>query len=342
MAYKYDFIVHKVNSMVKAAEKRKKIFDKFSTHLSELKKEGKLAGIELKHDSTYICPICSNQFSNADLKAESTNMLTSEDSPPDCLGGKKVALTCKDCNNRCGHDLDFHLQEAILELDSRELLPHSTRKAAITVDGETVHGEIRVTETSMEISFSEKSNNPTVVKEHLKNIVPNKIATVEPKPSRVDPLKFEVALLKSAYILAFAKFGYNLFLDPCYEIVREQLKNPHARIYPEGFWTKQQFTKEQEGVHFILDEGYQAIFVILPLVTKSTIRRFGVALPLPNVPIESVVKKLKEQEAGFGLQLDPMGGTEVDYLTNKEAIDKMNDWIANIGLKKPSASQTVT
>jgi hypothetical protein len=316
--------------MGKAGEKRKKIFDRFSTHLSELKKEGKLESIDLKHDNTYICPICLNQFSNADLQIYSANMLTSEDSPPDCLGGKKVALTCKDCNNRCGHDLDFHLQEAILELDSRELLPHSTRKAAITVDGETVHGELRVTETSMEVSFSEKSNNPAVVKEHLKKIVPNKVATVEPKPSRVDPLKFEVALLKSAYILAFAKFGYNLFLDPCYDIVREQLKNPDRRIYPEGFWTKQRFVKEHEGVHFILDNGYQAIFVILPLVTKSTTRRFGVALPLPNVPIEEVVAKLKEQEAGFGLTLDNMGGGEVDYLTNKEAIEKMNDWISNL------------
>ena len=326
--------------MGRSAERRKRVFNKFSTHLNEMKKEGKVEGIELKYDNTYICPVCLNQFSESDLTADSKNMLTLEDSPPDSLGGKKVALTCRDCNNRCGHDLDYHLQEAILELDAREHLPHSSRKATITLDGVPIQGEVRVTETSMEITFSEKNNNPSVVKEHLKKVVPDKIATVEPKPSRVDPLKFDVALLKSAFILAFAKFGYNLFLNPCYDIVREQLKNPEKRIYPEGFWTKQRFAKEHEGVHFILDEGFQAIFVILPVVTKSTTRRFGVALPLPNVSIESVATKLKEQEAGFGLTIDPMGGREVDYLTNKEAIDKMNDWIKKISPIKPSSSRT--
>lgn len=325
--------------MGRSAERRKRVFDKFSTHLNELKKEGNLVGIELKSDNTYICPVCLNQFSESDLTADSKNMLTLEDSPPDSLGGKKVALTCKECNSRCGHDLDFHLQEAILELDAKEHLPHSSQKATITVDGIPIKGEVRVTETSMEVILSENNNNPAVVKEHLKKVVPDKVAAVEPKPSRVEPLKFDVALLKSAYILAFAKFGYNLFLDPCYDIVREQLKNPEKRIYPEGFWTKQRFAKEHEGVHFILDEGFQAIFVILPVVTKSTIRRFGVALPLPNVPILEVVSKLKEQEAGFRLKLDNMGDGEVDYLTDKEAINKMNEWISRLGKNKTSKKQ---
>jgi hypothetical protein len=48
---------------------------------------------------------------------------------------------------------------------------------------------------------------------------------------------------------------------------------------------------------------------------------------LPNIPIEKVVAKLKEQEAGFGLTLDPMGGKDVDYLTNNEAVNNMNNWI---------------
>ena len=199
--------------MSKTGEKRKRIFDRFSTHLSELKKEGKLTGIELKHDNAYICPICLNPFSKTNLKLDSDNMLTLEDSPPDSLGGKKVALTCKDCNSKCGHNLDFHLQERLLEIDSKEFLPNSTQKAEITVDGVTVKGEVRVTEKSIEVSVSENNNNPVVAKKHLKKVVPDKVATVKPKPSRVIPLKFEVALLKSAYILAFAKFGYNLLLQ---------------------------------------------------------------------------------------------------------------------------------
>ncbi len=313
--------------MSKTGEKRKRIFDRYATHLYELKKEGKLPDIDIPNENTYICPICLNQFTTKSLKLESENMLTLEDSPPDCLGGKKVALTCKACNSKCGHNMDFHLQEKILELDSKEFLPNSTQKAEIDIDGTKVKGEVKITEESMTVSISEKNNNPELVKEHIKKVIPNVIATINPKPSRVDPLKFEVALLKSAYILAFAKFGYHLFLNSCYDVVRDQLKNPDTRIYPEGFWTKQPFTAEHEGVHFILDKGYQSIFVVLPVITKSSIRRFGVALPLPNIPIEKVVAKLKEQEAGFGLTLDPMGGKDVDYLTNNEAVNNMNNWI---------------
>lgn len=322
--------------MAKTGAKRLRLFDRFSAELKKLNEEEKLAGIELENDQPYICPICLNQFSKSDLKNDSNNMLTLEDSPPDSLGGKKVALTCKECNSRCGHNLDFHLQERILELDSKELLPNSTQKADITLDGVTVKGVVKVTDNSIEVSISEKNNNPTVAKQHIKKVVPDKVATVTPNQSRVIPLKFEVALLKSAYILAFAKFGYNLLLDSCYDIVREQIQNPDKQIYPEGFWTKQPFPEETEGVHFIVDEGIQSIFVILPTKTKSSTRRFGVALPLPNAPIKDVVAKLKEQEAGFGLTLDPMGGKEIDYLTNTEAIDKMNNWIGRYDSKKSS------
>jgi diaminopimelate decarboxylase len=64
-----------------------------------------------------------------------------------------------------------------------------------------------------------------------------------------------------------------------------------------------------------------------------------VALPMPNVPIEEVVSKLKEQEAGFSLKLDNMGGGDIDYLTNKEAINKMNEWISKIGKDVTTANE---
>ena len=39
--------------MGRGSERRKNIFDKFSTHLNDLRKEGKLVGIELKYENTY-------------------------------------------------------------------------------------------------------------------------------------------------------------------------------------------------------------------------------------------------------------------------------------------------
>ena len=316
--------------MGRGLERRKAIFERYSSHLSTLINEGELKDVKLEFENSYICPICLSQFTESDLASDSKNMLTLEDSPPDSLGGKKVALTCKSCNSRCGHDLDFHLQEKLLELDSNEFLPNSSQKGKTTIDGHTVISKTIVDDNSIKISLSEKNNDPNVTKDYLKKIIPGRIVNVERKKSRVDNQKFQIAMLKSAYILAFAKFGYNFILDLSFDIVREQLLIPEEQIYPEGFWTKQPFAEEDEGVHFIVEKGYESIFVIFPLKTKSSIRRFGVALPLPNQPIEKVVGELNQRDAGFGLQIDDMGGKEIDYLTDNEAVNKIKKWIKKI------------
>jgi len=316
--------------MGKGVERRMNVLNRFSDHLSMLIEKGNLGDFKLKDGKSYICPICLNQFSEKDIKADSKNMLTLEDSPPDSLGGKKIALTCKECNSTCGHNIDFHIQERMLELDSQEFLQNSIQRVKTTIEGVILNSEIRVKENKIEVVFSEKNNNPEKTKEYLKKVLPNQSVIVEQKPSRVNSEKFQIALLKSAYVLVFAKFGYNFILDSCYNIVREQLKNPNKLVYPEGFWTYKPFKKELEGVHFIIDKGYESVFVIFPLKTNSSTRRFGVVLPLPNSNLNLTVSKLKEQVAGFELTLDPMGGTDVDYLQNIDAINKMNKWIEKI------------
>ncbi|MDD4438113.1 MAG: HNH endonuclease [Tissierellia bacterium] len=45
-----------------------------------------------------------------------------EDAPPKSLGGKANTLTCKTCNSKCGHEIDFHLTERLLEIDTSVLI----------------------------------------------------------------------------------------------------------------------------------------------------------------------------------------------------------------------------
>src|SRR5438309_157804 len=51
----------------------------------------------------YLCPICIRGFHREDASA-----MTLEDAPPRRLGGRKVALTCPDCNHSAGFRLDSH------------------------------------------------------------------------------------------------------------------------------------------------------------------------------------------------------------------------------------------
>ncbi|GAA4424647.1 hypothetical protein GCM10023188_04730 [Pontibacter saemangeumensis] len=287
----------------------------------------------MKYENTYICPICLDQFSDEALEEKSRNRLTLEDAPPKSLGGIQVALTCKKCNNSCGHKVDFHLTDRMLELDAKAFLPNSSQFVTITKNGKTVTGQVKVSpEGKIQVYHSKKKNNPSVLEDYIKSLKPNSpesIVELIHKKSRVEKRLFGMALLKTGYILAFAKFGYTFILDKVYDKVREQLLNPDKEIYPEEFWTEQStFLKQHEGVHFSTTKGLESIYPIFPLVTPSMIRRFGTALPLSTKPIEKIVENIKEFSAGDSMKFDPMSG--VDYLFDLEAINKAIAWIEKL------------
>src|SRR5262249_35916570 len=61
---------------------------------------------KLAYRPFYVCPLCL--FARSENALES-GWLSREDVPPKRLGGRKIVLTCrKQCNNRAGHDIDWH------------------------------------------------------------------------------------------------------------------------------------------------------------------------------------------------------------------------------------------
>lgn len=227
----------------RGADRRKKIFDLYSNQLRNLVSEGLLPGVELPFVDTYICPICLKAFSSKDLADSSPNMLTLEDAPPKSLGGKANVLTCRKCNNTCGHEIDFHLTERLIEIDSRAFLPNTQMKAKLKHKGKTVQGTVKVDSVGkIVVTHATKNNHPENLNSYISQTGKGNAVEIEYPKSRVDVHRLEVALLKTGYMLAFAKFGYAFILDTAFDQIREQLKNPEMEIYPEGFWTKQAFT----------------------------------------------------------------------------------------------------
>ena len=306
-------------------ERRKRIFEIYSNQLTLLVSNGLVSGINLPFDKTYLCPICLRPFSASDLSDDAPNMLTLDDAPPKSLGGRASVLTCKSCNSTCGHEIDFHLTERLIELDARSFLPNTETKVKVTNKGSTVQGKVEVDSTGgIKVTHHEKINHPIKLESYISGTGKGSSVYVEFPKSRVDAHRLEVALLKSAYILAFAKFGYSFILDPVYDIVREQLKNPDKDVYPEGFWTKQDFAKEHEGVHLITESGLAGFFSIFSLNTGSKTTRFGCYLPIPNKNPHEVVKTLKTMTGGFSLSLDATPG---DFLADLNRIKELRDWI---------------
>lgn len=316
--------------------KRKHLFDKYTNNLKLLVENRIIDNVALDEKPFYICPICVGKFYEEDLVDTSYNMLTLEDAPPKSLGGTANSLTCKKCNSICGHTIDFHLTERMRELDEKERLPGSVIRGKFKKDGKMVYGELRIKENGVIQAYHhKKANNETELEKYIDQVTPEdgkNIVDFEHKSSRVNPKRLQIALIKSAYMMTFDKFGYAFILRPEYNRIREQLLNPDDDIYPLNCWFQGPLPKEHNGVPFITQKGLESIFTIFILSTDKKERMFGVIIPISTVPIENVIAELKDQfDKKQTLDIKMYGfDPEVDYLSSIDDINHLVKWIDNV------------
>ena len=84
--------------------------------------------------NTFICPICLKTFDILDY-----DNITIEHVPPEKLGGRPLLLTCKDCNNVCGSNLDVYLINEIRNSYSLRNFTSKTHKATLHVDDMSIN-----------------------------------------------------------------------------------------------------------------------------------------------------------------------------------------------------------
>ena len=318
--------------MTDGDKKRKAIFDKFANNLTLLIEHNILKDINLKFEKTYICPICMEQFSEEALNQNFKNPLTLEDAPPKSLGGKANILTCKSCNNTCGHKIDFHLTERMRELDHLHLLPNTEFNAKFEQNGKTVQGTIKIDrDGTMQAIHKNKTNNPINLSTYIKSISKKRRINLNFLESKFDPFKLQLALLKTGFLMTFSQYGYAFILNPTYDIIRKQLLNPEDKIYPTEFWFQAPFPNEVFGVPFISEPNLEALLPIFPLSTDSSVRPFATIIPLTIKPIEETILELKrrfKETKEFAVEMLPMA-LQGNYLTDLDAITYMTNWISD-------------
>jgi len=318
-----DVVQKLKKSMNKRQKKRQAIFKKYVTNRNLLIDNTLIKG----EIDTYLCPICTKSHKSIDEK----DPLTLEDAPPKSLGGKANTLTCKSCNNTCGHKIDFHLTERLRELDSVKFLPNTETRVKVKIEDEVFNGKISIDENGeMSMFYSIKNNHPIKLEEKMIGLRNGHVVDFNFLKTRVIPENLEYALLKSGYLLAFEKFGSSMIFEECFDIVRQQLKNPDERIYPENFWITPPYPEEMEGVYFVCDEGLESLLVLFNLNTGNTVRKFGTFLPCPVNPIEEVLDKLAvkfENDKTFNLKMYPWKQNGTMYLDDIDNIKAMYNWI---------------
>jgi hypothetical protein len=168
------------------------------------------------YQDVYACPICQFLF---DVSAVDSGALTLEDSPLRSLGGRPIALTCNVCNSTAGHTIDAALKqrEDFVGL-TLGLFGHGESfggNARLSAEGVTTNIRLRGEGKYVRFEVPEKQNHPDVFQAQ-RGVQPPKEEVEEGDPREFKihaPVRFDwrhagIGDLKSAYIAAFAKYGF--------------------------------------------------------------------------------------------------------------------------------------
>ncbi|CAH0265520.1 MULTISPECIES: HNH endonuclease [unclassified Pedobacter] len=318
---------------MKGLEIRQRLFVKFS-HQLLLLKENEIIDIEFTNERPYLCPICLREFADIDLtQRPKNNFLTLEDAPPYALGGKKVALTCKECNSGCGTTIDFHLKEILRAIDDSYFYKGTKHFRTIDHEGGKVSVELTSEGDGTLRAYHRKSkNNPTLLdkfKFALSNKTLGPLLNLNPPKYNYESKRVNYALLKAAYILMFAKFGYIFLLDKSYDAIRQQLLEPKKEIFPYTPFIKDQFSKEHLGMYYVLNPTIKSILTVFNLKTEYSETVIASLIPVPGLPMGMFAHNVNELRNASGhvdihnSQYDP----DADLFNDLNEIQKILKWI---------------
>jgi hypothetical protein len=178
----------------------------------------------------YLCPLCLEWF-------EDFGDLTLEHAPPESVGGRHIAITCRDCNNRAGHTVDHEIRraETVLEFAEQRMtapMAASFRFGGVEQRGEAIFGP----DGRLRLGGIPRQNRPENTAA-LTAAFEEAVAASEPGEWTLElsfrPPDFRrasVGWLRVGYLVAFAMLGYAYILRDELDPVRDQIRAPDETV----------------------------------------------------------------------------------------------------------------
>ena len=184
----------------------------------------------------YICPTCHPRRGFLP-GALAEGLLTDEHAPPKRLGGKIVALTCKECNTEAGHRYDTHAVARERLLDFTLGTSDEAIRVQLSQSGITVNANVTATRHNVSVVGLPQHNEPGNQEawekslEHLADTGSSDHKfNITFTGARYNHRFALWSYLRSAYLVAFACFGYSYIYNPALHLVRQQLEVPNEDI----------------------------------------------------------------------------------------------------------------
>jgi len=187
----------------------------------------------------YRCPLCGRFFSS-----DGIGDLTEEHAPPESLGGKAVALTCRPCNSRAGGTVDAAMgSQAELRRIAARVMDKPIR-ARLRQSGHDVNVDVKFTPEGVQVFGLPERNDPA---EYAGWIADMNKMTEDGSWGKVGEMRLTrrfkdpgrlglVGWMRSAYVLAFAALGYTYAFNVRLKEVWRQLGDPSAEIVDACFY----------------------------------------------------------------------------------------------------------
>ena len=271
--------------------KRLRLVDEYKKIISELPFQTE-DGDSFPVTAHYICPICLETFNLNELGDKANDLLTVEDVPPKSLGGNPLLITCRKCNSSCGHNLDVYLLNEIRYHDERMDFSKS-KNTMLSCNGTSIRAKVTKDKHSgLKFDISRQNNNPQQVDEFIRKVQESgdswKVnANISLSDYKRNLEAAEIAVLKSAYLLAFKKLGYRYILNTSLSPIRDQILNPDKDILKRAYIVGNEDKLPKgipDGIFLATINSRKCIVVVLTfqLSQDKPKHRSAIALPMPD------------------------------------------------------------
>lgn len=234
-----------------------------------------------KFGSLFICPLCFRGFSKDALRYKT---LTEEHVIPSSLGGRIVTLTCAECNNAHGSDLDAHIHTRMKMKDVFQGLREHT--GTMTVDGADLTSLISMPEygegktpTLKIVGIPEKSAPRASDHAQEAFLAGTRKATLTFRFKMSIP-RSQSALLRMAYLMMFHYFGYFYPRFTGTRQLRDVIQHPTDRSpFYRGIQELPSPPTKSNCIGLVTAPVAARAFVCFLKLKSATERHFAVLLP---------------------------------------------------------------
>lgn len=234
-------------------------------------------------ENLFCCPLCLRAFGRDSLPSSDSNgHISIEHIIPGSIGGNVTTLTCRECNNQHGTDLDAHIAARFKAEDAFAGKTSKPLKGRVSIG----HGEMAVDvhwgPDSVVMRGVSRASSPArvIALESELNVASDGSEIHLNIPLGYRLLNSQLAILRMAYLLMFRQFGYGYIFHPNLAQIREQINDIETdRIVSRALIRLNSRPPEGFAVTVLtVPKELRCFFVMFDL--SSAVERFvGVVMP---------------------------------------------------------------